>query len=632
MNEVQIPLKLTGIGAIKAELKALKGQIADATDPEVIAKLSQKAGELADKLKDVNEQVSVFNTGSKFESVSNAFGLIQADLSSLDFEGASEKAQVFAKTLGSVGKAEISGAIKGLGGVIKNVGGAFVKLGAQILANPIFLLAAIITGIVAAFVVFLGKIGFLEKALNFLMIPINGLINLFKKLTDAIGLTSFEAEENAKRMAKANEKAMTSSEKRVEKVTEGFDLEIAKAKALGKDTTELELRKSKVVTDNAQRRLNLARAEYQQIKNLTDADSIERRKKLQERIANENKIIKDGAKERKLMIIQEQAEEQLALEKANEEARQKAKARAEEQAKAYKEGKAAIQREIANANKLISDSTKTQSQKEIDDTKAKYEALITEAKKYKQDVTSLEQARDLEINNIRKGTTDEFVKLETKTAATITQGMVTSRTEQLKVQGEANMKSFTDQQKANKEQLEEEKKLREAKYALANMSVEALTNLGQAFIKDQKKLEQFNKASALVQIGIDTAKAISSLVAMSNGNPLNAITGGIAGATQFASGILQITANIAKAKQLLTNPSGSVSASSGGGSSSSSSSSAAAIVPQVNLFGQGNNMNTASAPTAVSTTQNFVVQAVVSETDITNTQNKIDKIKKGSEL
>ena len=194
------------------------------------------------------------------------------------------------------------------------------------------------------------------------------------------------------------------------------------------------------------------------------------------------------------------------------------------------------------------------------------------------------------------------------------------------------MKSFTDQQKANKEQLEEDKKLREAKYALANMSVEALTNLGQAFIKDQKKLEQFNKASALVQIGIDTAKAISSLVAMSNGNPLNAITGGIAGATQFASGILQITANIAKAKQLLTNPSGSVSSSSGGGSSSSSSSSAAAIVPQVNLFGQGNNMNTASAPSAVSTTQNFVVQAVVSETDITNTQNKIDKIKKGSEL
>ena len=38
MNEVEIPLKITGIGAIKAELRELKGAIADATDPEQIAK------------------------------------------------------------------------------------------------------------------------------------------------------------------------------------------------------------------------------------------------------------------------------------------------------------------------------------------------------------------------------------------------------------------------------------------------------------------------------------------------------------------------------------------------------------------------------------------------------------------
>jgi len=164
------------------------------------------------------------------------------------------------------------------------------------------------------------------------------------------------------------------------------------------------------------------------------------------------------------------------------------------------------------------------------------------------------------------------------------------------------------------------------------MGVEALTNLGNAFIKDQKKLEKFNKASALVQIGIDTAKAISALVAASNQNPANGVTGGLAGITQFASGILQITANIAKAKQLLTSPSSSPSGGASSSSSSGSSSSVALAVPQVNLFGQGNNANTASAPTAVNAPQNFVVQAVVSETDITNTQNKIDKIKKGSEL
>jgi hypothetical protein len=33
MNEVTIPLKLTGVGSMKAELRALKAELANATDP-----------------------------------------------------------------------------------------------------------------------------------------------------------------------------------------------------------------------------------------------------------------------------------------------------------------------------------------------------------------------------------------------------------------------------------------------------------------------------------------------------------------------------------------------------------------------------------------------------------------------
>jgi|GEM_PF-6555079 len=60
-----------------------------------------------------------------------------------------------------------------------------------------------------------------------------------------------------------------------------------------------------------------------------------------------------------------------------------------------------------------------------------------------------------------------------------------------------------------------------------------------------------NKASALVQIGIDTALAISSLVKASQQNPANGPTGGLAGAAQFAAGILQISANIKQAESIL---------------------------------------------------------------------------------
>jgi len=150
MNEVEIPLKITGIGAIKAELRDLKGQIADATDPESLRQLSMRAGELKDQLKDANEAVNVFASGSKFEQVSNSIGGIKDSLMSLDFEEANQKAQVFAGALGKLNPADLAKGMKGLMGTLSTVGGAFVKLGATILANPIFLLVAVITVIVVA--------------------------------------------------------------------------------------------------------------------------------------------------------------------------------------------------------------------------------------------------------------------------------------------------------------------------------------------------------------------------------------------------------------------------------------------------------------------------------------------------
>jgi len=212
MNEVEIPLKVTGIGAIKAELRELKGAIADATDPESIAKLSQRAGELKDKLADANEAVNNFATGSKFEQVSNSLGGIKDSLLSLDFAEAQQKAQVFASALGNVNPKEIAAGFKAFTGVIKTMGSAFVKLGVQILANPIFLLVAVIVAIVAAVVIFLNKMGVLQKVLDFLMAPINALIAGFEALTDWLGLTDNAAQKNAETIKAASESNIKSIE------------------------------------------------------------------------------------------------------------------------------------------------------------------------------------------------------------------------------------------------------------------------------------------------------------------------------------------------------------------------------------------------------------------------------------
>lgn len=677
-NEVEIPLKLSGVQSLKAELRSLKAAIAEASDPEQMAALAQKAGEVADRIKDANEQVAVFTTGSKFEAVSNSFSMIGNDLASLDFEGAAEKSQVFAKNLGSISKADISGAIKGITKTVTTLGSAFVKLGVQILANPIFLLVAVITAIVVAIVLFLNKIGVLQKVLDFLMIPVNALIDGFKELTDWLGLTSFAAEENARKMEKANEKAFKSSEKRTEAISDQYDIEIAKAKAAGKDTTKLEMDKSKAISNAANKRLSDARKEYAELKKLNDADSIERKKKLKERIAAENKIIKDGAKERKLMAIQQAADEAAEEKKKNDEA----KAKREEAAKKYKDGANAIQQEINAANKLVLDSTKTQSQKEIDDIKAKYESLIKEAKKYKKDVTGLQAAQQLEIDAINKEAANkelerqkalakqlsDFQNAELDRAEAIQESIyqagLTARQKELEERtyyydnliAEANRygldttvlqeqqrkeladvnKKFDDQEKQIAiDKINQEKAVRDAKIEIANSIATGLGAIGEAFIKDQKKLEQFNKAQALIQIGIDTAKAISSLVAMSNANPLNSVTAGAAGIAQYAAGIVQIVTNIAKAKAILMNPSSRPSTNStqtgGGGGGTSMASSVPSFVPG-NLFGQGNAANSATSAQGVETGASITVKAVVSETEMTGVQNKVNKILKNAVL
>jgi hypothetical protein len=69
---------------------------------------------------------------------------------------------------------------------------------------------------------------------------------------------------------------------------------------------------------------------------------------------------------------------------------------------------------------------------------------------------------------------------------------------------------------------------------------------------DADEMADFQKAMTLFTIGMDTAQAISALTAMSEANPANAVTGGVAGIAQFIAGFARITANIAQATQVLS--------------------------------------------------------------------------------
>ena len=187
--------------------------------------------------------------------------------------------------------------------------------------------------------------------------------------------------------------------------------------------------------------------------------------------------------------------------------------------------------------------------------------------------------------------------------------------------------------KAEQDRIDSAKKERDARLSLAGDIADGITDIAKGLVNDQKKLEKFNKAMALVQIGIDTGKAISSLVAASQANPANAVTAGTAGVAQFAAGIIQIATNIAKAKQILTSGGSPSSSGGGGGASNGGGSSVTQVVPQsAQLFGSANTGNVMSAGGGAVETGGMTVTAIVSETQVTNVQNKINKINKNAEL
>ena len=734
MNEVEIPLKLGGIGAIKAELKSLKGAIAEATDPEDIARLSQRAGELKDQLADANEAVNTFATGSKFEQVSNGLGGIKDSLMSLDFDEAAQKSKVFAKSLGNIDPKAIGGAFKSLTSVITTVGGAFVSLGATILANPIFLLVAVIVAIVAAILIFLHKIGVLQKVLDFLMIPINALIEGLKALGDYLGLTSYAADENAEKMAKANEKTSESSKKRAETISESYDQEIAMAKIAGKDTTQLELDKSRALEKEAIKRKAAAKKALEAMRHQEGEEATKKRAELRKQIEDENKIIRGGVNDRKRIKAQELADEKEAEKKAGDEAAaaaEKAREKAKQNAKNRLDNartlrdfelsqiKDANAREVAIVNekyarlmndlkndanktaeekakfnamyltqqqqeldKLAADKTKTEqdnlkkgndiiaelqlqlmeegTEKELAMTKAKYDKLraqtladTTLTEEQKKTLTQLYNDQE-EAENQKRA--DAKLKQQQTLAKTLADAALEEDQKKLQAlkekydaelllaEGDEKLKAAlkakyeADETKivedAAKAKIEAAQKERDARLQLAADIATGIQTVGAAFIKDQKKLEKFNKGMALVQIGIDTGKAISSLVAASNANSLNGVTAGAAGVAQFATGIIQIATNIAKAKQILTSGGTPTSGGGGGGGTGGGGESAnvAQSVPQAaQLFGSANAGGTMSAG-GTTNESSMTVTAVVSETQVTNVQNKINKINKNAEL
>jgi hypothetical protein len=236
---------------LKAEIKSLKGEMAglDAGSEEY-QKLANRAGELNDKLKEVNENTKANTGGTGFEKMSNNLGLVKDDLMNLDFAGVSEKMKQMAVISKSMTFSEV------LGG-LKNMGSALFNLGKAILTNPLFLMVGAIVAIGAA----------------------------LKMWNDSVNQNAVKAQQNH---TKSIEDTISSLKKLDENIKEIDDLYIRQAELQGKSTKEIGDMRIKALEDENKRELKIRDENYKLLKSLRKelslADSKEAKDAVKEKI------------------------------------------------------------------------------------------------------------------------------------------------------------------------------------------------------------------------------------------------------------------------------------------------------------------------------------------------------------
>jgi hypothetical protein len=665
MADQEINIKLNGIAQIRSELKALKGELANATDPKQMAALAEKAGALSDQLKDANEQAAVFASGSRFEQTSNAFGLMSSQIMSMDFEGAATSAKLFAGNLGKIDGKTISSSLKSLGSTVVSIGGAFLKLGAQLLLNPIFLLVTVIAAVVAAFVYLGNKLGWFDGIIKMLTAVFKPLVDLIKYFLDLLGLTNFAAEAS---MAKTTASLEEEKEKR-EQILGQMDNKIALLEAEGKSTLALRIERNKYMQEEI--------ANQTKLLEFMDNSFLNQTKLYKETVkANKSKTQEIKVEEVKLNqeVKQEQAkaaadyEQFLAARLAARRLIQDielsvAKDGIEKELLANKYKFDRMRQDLANNEKL--------NKEEREKLNALYlEQSIVEAEKINQKYVDAEKKKNEEIAKVIKDAKllqaqeeEDFFALydqNTRSAQQLEEDAVREKyfnlitlaeqngldTVELKKRQEeaiADIEKAARDKKAAEEKAEFDRKMKMAEEyagAVNNLS-ETVFTISNRFgkqdeaSKEKRAKRQFQVAKALqlsmaIMDGFKAANASLAQSPIALGPAPNP-----AGIASLAFAITTSLANVAKIASTQYGSKSGTAAGGGGGAAvgGGGAENAGGGAPSFSLFGQGNNQNTTgAAQDAENKSNQLTVKAIVVESDVTSTQNKVKKMQENATL
>lgn len=236
------------VGDYAGALKGLKQELKDAKDQLVVIgstlgtnseeykNAALKAGDLKDQISDLNEDINAVS-GEPIERLTGSFGLLVNKLRTGDFKGAQTQVKQFAQASKDL---TFKQAISGAGGFTKSL----ITMGKAILTNPLFLIAAIVIGIVVAVVKLRDHLLPVKIAMDALGKAIGFVVQAGKDFLDFIGVSNFALEDQTT-------KVVANAKKQIEVYTEMYDRRIALAEAEGKATLDLEKAKLRAIQINA---------------------------------------------------------------------------------------------------------------------------------------------------------------------------------------------------------------------------------------------------------------------------------------------------------------------------------------------------------------------------------------------
>jgi hypothetical protein len=653
------------IFADSSSIKELKQQLLEARnqlsgldkDSEGFQNVARRAGELKDQIKDVNEQVAIFASGSKFEQAGIALGQVKDNLMNLDFEGAAEKARSLTAIVKTISFGE---ATKGL----KDLGSTFLSLGKALLTNPLFLIPAAIIAVL--------------QALGLLKPIIEAITGVFKFLGDAVnsflvslGLVAETEKDTTEETKKLND-ALKTQEENVNALNASY----AEYRALQSTGAELDVRKQIIAAENTLTDILRNRPkDFEAIKNAQITIN-----NLNEKLVKEQTKARLAAFDEQRLIDKERIDSINAELAANNGANDAEKARAKEifderqklinaqltldvkRENIVKEGEVNLFKiQTDNSNK-IQDINKKASDAKIEAYNKEQEALKkaneTELKLLNQVDTNKRKAAEdfaMILENLQEqifqstlsdqqkevqAIEDKYFELETLAGEDIEAQKIIAQAKATELAAIDDKYRKTKSEK-DKEAAELELKLNrdiaKTKMDIANGAVDFLNSLNSKNKGILLAALAIEKASAIANVIISAQQEIAGHAANAAANPANAVTGGGAFIAQLSTltALTKVRAALSIATIAATgfNSAKNIVTSGGGGGAGTVNpgSVTTPAQPSFQLFGQANEGNVTQA-SGDNKNQTINVNATVSVEQITDTQKKLAQINQSKTL